>query len=247
MHNSLIPSRIERTEIELLVNKSKKRLRSLFREEFEYHHLAIHRSDAFLRRYSGKKIKMFVLFVDLGRSTIMSSDLSQENFAKIIRVFSQEMSYIIEGYDGLVLKFVGDAVIGYFPTEGRSGKTARKVACCAYAMNRVISESVNPLLEEEMLPALQIKISSDFGINSVVRYGSDTVKSHVDIIGLSINLAAKMQTLGNSGIFVIGELVYRQLPQRIRGCFKRIRVNPNKWPYHEIHAIRIYPVFSAKI
>src|SRR5579885_867675 len=247
MVNFLTPSRNEKTEVGLLVNKSKKRLESLFKEEFEYHHLAVHRSNAFLRRHSDKKIEMFVLFVDLGKSTIMSSDLTQEDFAKIIRMFSQEMAYVIEHYGGLVLKFVGDAVIGYFPSDGKSNKTATKVACCAYAMNHVISDSVNPLLEKEMLPALQIKISADFGINNVVRYGSDKVKSHVDIIGLPINLAAKMQILGNSGIFVVGGLVYRKLPQRLRACFKRIRINSNKWPYHEIHTTKIYPVFLAKI
>src|SRR5579885_496677 len=191
MVNFLTPSRNEKTEVGLLVNKSKKRLESLFKEEFEYHHLAVHRSNAFLRRHSDKKIEMFVLFVDLGKSTIMSSDLTQEDFAKIIRMFSQEMAYVIEHYGGLVLKFVGDAVIGYFPSDGKSNKTATKVACCAYAMNHVISDSVNPLLEKEML--------------------------------------------------------YRQLPQRLRACFKRIRINSNKWPYHEIHTTKIYPVFLAKI
>lgn len=247
MASFLTPSRNERSEIGLLVDKSKERLRFLFKEEFEYHHLAVHRSDAYLRRHSGKKIDMFVLFVDLGRSTIMSSDLTPEDFARIIRMFSQEMSYIIENFGGLVLKFVGDAVIGYFPSDGKPSKTATKVACCAYAMNRVICESVNPLLKGEMLPDLQIKISADFGTNNIVRYGSDRVKSHIDVIGLSVNLAAKMQTLGNPGIFVIGETVYRQLPPRLQGCFKRARVDSTKWPYHGIHTTRIYPIFLTKV
>ncbi len=240
-------SRNERAEIDILVNKSKKRLMSLFKEEFEYHHLAVHRSDTYLRHHSGKKIEMFVLFVDLAKSTIMSSDLTAEDFARIIRMFSQEMAYIIEYYGGFVLKFVGDAVIGYFPSDGKSRKTTTKIACCAYAMNRVINESVNPLLQEEMLPVLQIKVSTDYGTNSIVRYGSDKIKSHIDIIGLSINLAAKMQLLGNSGFFVIGETVYRQLPQRLKDCFKMIRVGSNKWPYHEIHTTKAYPVFLTRV
>src|SRR5574337_389771 len=162
MPNFLMLSRNEKMEIETLVNKSKKRLKFVFKEEFEYHHLAVHRSNAFLRHHSEKKTKMFILFVDLGKSTIMSSDLTPEAFARIIRVFSQEMAYVVEHYGGLVLKFVGDAVIGYFPSNRISTKTAMNLAFCAYAMNRVINESINPVLQEERLPILQIKISADF-------------------------------------------------------------------------------------
>lgn len=247
MPNNLILSRIEKNEIDKIVNRSKKRLKFVLEEEFQYHHLAINRSNVFLRRHDGKKLKMFVLFVDLGKSTIMSSNLKPDDFAKIIRVFSQEMAYVVEHYGGLVLKFVGDALIGYFLLTNMSRKTAIKIACCAYAMNNVIDQSVNPMLQEQQLPSLQIKISADFGENIVVRYGDEKKKSHVDIIGLSINLAAKMQSLGEPSTFVIGETVYQKLPKRLKDCFKKISTNSNKWPYHEINTNKRYPVFLTRV
>ena len=247
MSNFLTLYRREVEEGERLVKRSERRLRSAFNEDFEYHHLAIHRSSTFLRRHAGKKTRMFVLFVDLGKSTIMSSDLAPEAFARIIRLFSQEMSYVIEYYGGFVLKFVGDAVIGYFPKEPAQGNPAVRVICCASTLNRVIKGSVNPVLHQEGLPPLQIKFSTDFGTNNIVRYGSDKTRSHVDIIGLSINLAAKMQTLGSPSDFVIGKTVYTKLPERLKICFKRIHTNTGMWPYHEIHSSSKYPVFLTRV
>ena len=44
----------------------------------------------------------------------MSMIMSPNSLSTIISSFSQEMSYVIEQFHGYVLKFVGDAVIGYF-------------------------------------------------------------------------------------------------------------------------------------
>ena len=37
------------------------------------------------------------------------------------------------------------------------------------------------------------KIGVDFGTNMIIRYGSDAEKSHVDILGPTMNIAAKIQ------------------------------------------------------
>jgi class 3 adenylate cyclase len=39
------------------------------------------------------------------------------------------------------------------------------------------------------------KVTIDYGDCSVVRYGADKQRAHVDLIGLTLNLAAKMQSI----------------------------------------------------
>lgn len=155
------------------------------------------------------------------------------------------MAYVIESYDGFVLKYVGDAVIGYFPAGGIS--TTKNPILCAQTMVSIIENAVNPILQKEDYPSLQIKITIDFGNNNIVRYGSDKQKSHIDIIGLSVNLAAKMQSLGKPNQLVIGKQVFLKLSPRLKVCFRKIKVNSKVWPYHEFQSKRPYPLFFAQL
>lgn len=235
----------EKSKIESCIIKCQKRIARSLDRSFEYHHLAIERSNKFLRKHDFEKMKMFVLFVDLGGSTKMSSELSPDALAKIIRIFSQEMAYIIESYGGFVLKYVGDAVIGYFPTRGIT--TTKNPIFCSQAMVSVIENAVNPILQKVDYPSLQIKITIDFGNNNIVRYGSDRQKSHIDIIGLSVNLAAKMQSVGKPNQLVIGEQVFLKLPLQLKISFKKIKISSRIWPYHDFTNKKPYPLFLTQL
>jgi len=236
----------EHSKIESCIRKCRNRTTRSLNGDFEYHHLAITRSNKFLRRHDSEKMKMFVLFVDLGGSTKMSSELSPDDLAKIIRLFSQEMAYVVEYYDGFVLKYVGDAVIGYFPARGMFA-TAKNTIFCAQAMMSVIENGINPILQKGGFPRLRIKITIDFGNNNIVRYGSNKQKSHIDIIGLSINLAAKMQSLGKPDQLVIGRQVFFKLPEQLKVCFKKIKVSAKAWPYHDFKTKKPYPLFLTQL
>jgi adenylate cyclase len=243
--NKLTINEKEQSKIESCIRKCQKRITYSLDRDFEYHHLAIERSNKFLRRHDSEKMKMFVLFVDLGGSTKMSSELSPDALAKVIRLFSQEMAYIIESYDGLVLKYVGDAVIGYFPALGRT--TAKNALFCSQAMVSVIENAVNPILQKTDYPCLRIKITLDFGNNNIVRYGSDRQKSHIDIIGLPVNLAAKMQSLGKPNQLVIGKEVFLKLPKQLKVYFKKIKVDSKVWSYHDFTSKKPYPLFFTQL
>ncbi|MGI0007626.1 MAG: adenylate/guanylate cyclase domain-containing protein [Nitrosotalea sp.] len=176
----------------------------------------------------------------------MSSELSPDVLAKIIRLFSQEMAYVVEYYGGFVLKYVGDAVIGYFPIM-KTTTTAKNTIFCAQAMIAVIENAINPILQKVGYPSLQIKTTIDFGDNNIVRYGSDRQKSHIDIIGLSVNLAAKMQSLGKPNQLVIGKQVFLKLSPGLKVCFRKIKVSSKVWSYHDFTSKGPYPVFLTQL
>jgi adenylate cyclase len=56
------------------------------------------------------------MYADLAGSTKMSMTLLVNKMITIIRAFLYEMSYIVQSYEGYVLKYVGDAVITFFPS-----------------------------------------------------------------------------------------------------------------------------------
>ena len=119
---------------------SKKRVRKALDGNFQYHHLALYRSNKFLRKHDSGRLPMFVLYADLVGSTKISADLSPDSLNVVIRIFSQEMSYVVEAFGGYVLKFVGDAVLAYFVDTEKSQKTANHVIKYARTMHHVIDE-----------------------------------------------------------------------------------------------------------
>src|SRR3989304_2784441 len=88
----------------------------------------------------------------------------------IIRSFAQEMSSIIMQHDGYVLKFVGDAVIGYFVAEAMPLLATDNAVNCAKAMVTVVERRFNRILFPYDYRWLPIKRRMYFGQNIIVRY-----------------------------------------------------------------------------
>ena len=121
---------------------------------------------------------MVVLYVDLVGSTTMTLEMPPERIAIIISSFSQEMVAVIRQHHGYVLKFVGDAVIGYF--VGDKMQTGDNAVNCAKSMISIIQKRINPILNQYDYPDLMVKIGVDFGQNIVVRYGADQLELIAD-------------------------------------------------------------------
>jgi class 3 adenylate cyclase len=190
-----------------IVKESQRRIKRSLIEGFEYDHLVIAKSDEFLRKHVFQKLDFAVMYVDLVGSTRMSTELTPDFLSKIITVFSQEVAYVIERFQGLVLKFVGDAAIGYFPrhTFNVINTTSPRVVLddivlCGEAIVHVVRDAINPLLLQMGHRGIKVKVTSDYGQHTVVRYGSDSRRSHIDIISATMNLAAKMQSVAGGGV-----------------------------------------------
>ena len=229
-----------------MIKKSQERIRRSLEKGFLYHHLALSRSNKFLRQHDSERLSMYVLYVDLVGSTKMSEDLNPDSLNVIIRTFSQEMSYIIENFNGFVLKFVGDAVLAYFVTQNKVKPNPSKIIDCAKIMLHIVGKAINPVLLKNGFPSLQIKVTIDFGDCSIVRYGANKTKSHIDLIGLTLNLAAKMQGIAKPSQILIGQSVYEQLVPKTKILFKRKKTNSKNWIFHDSNKKKPYLIFEFK-
>lgn len=183
----------------------------------------------FLRRKVNQKVGVVILYVDIDGSTKMSMALSPEKFATILHVFSQEMSLVTSEYGGYVLKYVGDAIIALFPAEYDRGQASKNALDCAKDMQRIIRECVNPELSARRFPEITIKISIDYGDVQVVLYGKSIDRSHIDIVGSSISMAAKMIPLAKTWQIVIGQSMYENLDNNQN--LVEMNVNRSRWTY----------------
>jgi adenylate cyclase len=104
-------------------------------------------AEQFLPTNVDRTVNVVTLYVDITCSTKMSFALPAKKLERIIQVFSQEMSMIIEKSEGYVLKFVGDTVIAIFPAETDAKQASKNALDCAKNMIEVFTKCINPLDE----------------------------------------------------------------------------------------------------
>ena len=200
-------------------------------------------SEEFLRDHVNSRVHIFVMYIDLVNSTNITLSLPEEKVVKLITSFAQEMAYTVTQFGGYMLKFVGDAVLAYFNADNALVYPADNIVNCAKSMIRVLNEAINPVLNENDYPTISAKIGIDAGENMIVRYGSDKTKSHVDILGASMNMAAKIQNMAEPNEILIGGDVYARLHPETQKTFNKKTLDNSKWKYHNRKTGKIYPIY----
>lgn len=227
---------------ETLIKETQNRVWHALKSGYEYSSVK-DESDAFLRKHVFSRMKMVVMYVDLVGSTHITLSLPEDKVAIIITCFAQEMAATIRHHNGYVLKFVGDAVIGYFVAEENQLQPVDNAILCAKSMISVIQNGINPILNQYDYPDLAIKVGIDYGENMIVRYGADAKKSHVDIIGPVMNIAAKIQNMAKPNQILIGEDVYVRTHPSMQPSFEKVVWKNNEWKYHRDTG-ELYPVYK---
>jgi len=229
-----------------LIIKAQNRVLNSVKNGIEYPPF-VDKSEEFLRNHVNSRVHIFVMYVDLVGSTNLTLSLPVEKIVTIVSSFAQEMAYTVTQFGGYMLKFVGDAVLAYFNAENELIYPADNIINCAKSMLKVITVGINPILTISGYPPLAAKIGIDHGQNIIVRYGSDIKKSHVDILGPSMNMAAKIQNMAEPNQLLIGEDVYNKLHPETQKSFKKKTFSETKWKYHHRVTGKLYPIYAYTI
>ncbi len=209
-------------------------------------HASIRRGQKFLLNHVSSKIPLIIIYADLVGSTTMSMTLSIDKLVDIIRVFAHEISHVIDSYGGYVLKYAGDAVISFFPgsvdNEDKSFASDTSVEC-GKSMINVIRETNGIFNKKFGYPELFAKIGIDAGENAIVQYGFEQL-SPIDILGYSMNTAAKITSLTGANKVSIGENVYKSLDPNTQSQFREILLPEDRWKYINYGTDKPYKVYT---
>lgn len=203
--------------------------------------LSIEEKQNILAKFAKSRVTFVILHIDLVGSTRLSMTLPVDRLATIIQAFTQEMSLTISAYGGYVLKYVGDAILAFFPATGDDYYLpCINAVNCARSMIKIMREGINPILNQYDYPEMSVRVGIDVGENVVVQYGWDTHTveggrrlraPHYDILGYTINVATKMTVLARPDQIVIGQMVYDVLDERQKSTFHQLQVSPEMWSY----------------
>jgi class 3 adenylate cyclase len=110
-------------------------------------------------------------------------------------------------------------------------------------MINVIRETNGIFNEKFGYPELLAKIGIDAGENAIVQYGFEQL-SPIDILGYSMNTAAKITSLTGANKVSIGENVYKSLDPNTQSQFREILLSDNRWKYINYGTDKPYKVYT---
>jgi adenylate cyclase len=212
-----------------------------------------------LEKYAKSKVTFVILHIDIVGSTAMSMTLPVERLATIIQTFTQEMSLIIAAYGGYFLKYVGDSVLAFFPVNLEDKYLpCANATNCAHSMIKIVRAGLNPILNEYDYPEMAVCVGIDMGNNVVVQYGwgtrlstvqdkQEVKKSHFDILGYTISIAAKMTAFAKDNQIVIGQFVYDMVDDSQKSAFKVLPIGSKVWHYVSNITGEIYGLYGSTI
>jgi len=247
--NSTLSSIGNRTvyDLQTLLSQRQDRLQSGLYRDYQYN-TSIKRGQEFLLNHVDSKLSLVVMYADLVGSTKMSMALPVERMAKIIKAFLHELSSVVKSYDGCVLKYVGDAVIAFFPSGFNNYQSCNAAFQCANSMINVIEDSINPILEKDKdnYPKLAVKIGIDEGENLAIQYEFDK-SAPIDLIGYPMNVAAKITSLTGPNKISVGNNVYKLLHPSLQSkCHKMKIKKETDWKYIDLENNLPYKVYTTK-
>jgi adenylate cyclase len=245
IHSSIEKSMFVTTyNIETLLAKTQERFSRALERRYQFES-NLKPAQEFLLEHVNSKISLIIMYADLVGSTNMSMMIPIDKMVTIIQGFSFEMSHLVHNYGGYVLKYVGDAIIAFFPLDYNKSLICNKAIECAQLMITIIKKGISPILYQYNYPELQVKIGIDVGESIIIQYGHDE-RSHIDILGYSMNKSAKITSLTYPNTITIGEDMYSNLNPKLKVEFKGIKTAIENWKYINKKTGQIYKIYSSK-
>ncbi len=218
--------------------------------------LSTEETNNILEKLAKSKVGFVILHVDIVGSTKLSMTLPADRLATIVQAFTQEMSILISTYGGYVLKYVGDAILAFFLANWSNLRVpCANAVSCALTMIKVMRQGINPILNQYDYPELNVRVGIDVGDNVVVQYGWDTMtledgrqvrRPHLDILGYTISVTAKMTGIAKPDQVIIGQFVYEALCDETKELFSPVQLSPERWDYVSDYTGKIYKLYGSK-
>ena len=159
-------------------------------------------------RFSADVKKCCVSFVDMVHSTEIIARISDPaRVRKYYSIFINTIASIAKSFDAKIIKNTGDCLIYYFPKTFDYSKSSafQDVIECGLAMVEA-SSSINVPSTDYKLPAINYRISADYGSVQMTRSITSATN---DLFGQVISLCNKMNSLASPNGMVIGNNLHQ--------------------------------------
>jgi len=160
------------------------------------------------RQLGGQRREVIIMMSDIRGFTAMAETLTPESTVTILNRYFARMIHIINQFDGIIVDFIGDAILVFFdPLDGSIQDVATKGIQCAFQMKQDMA-LVNQALREESLPEFEMGIGLNAGPVVIGNIGSEE-RAKYGIVGSAVNVTQRIQGQAQGGEVVVADVVYR--------------------------------------
>ncbi|MHB1219714.1 MAG: adenylate/guanylate cyclase domain-containing protein [Alphaproteobacteria bacterium] len=166
----------------------------------------------------GDRRVMTVLFCDMKGFTPASEGMTPPTLVKVINQYLTSVSQPVRAHDGIVDKYIGDALMAYWGPPFNDPQEQARLACEA-ALDQIVGMEgfrrglVELIGVKRGLPDIDVRIGIATGDVVVGNIGSDVAMSYT-LIGDTVNLASRLE--GASKLYGTRVLLNAHTAERVR-------------------------------
>ncbi|TAE53763.1 MAG: adenylate/guanylate cyclase domain-containing protein [Nostocales cyanobacterium] len=162
----------------------------------------------------GERRKVTILVSDVRGFSSISEQYPPEKVVEILNLYLEEMTNIINQYQGNINDFMGDGILVMFGAPISRKDDSERAVACALAM-QLAMEKVNKKNQEMNLPILEMGIGINTGEVIAGNIGSQK-RAEYTVIGSHVNLAARIESYSVGGQVLISEYTYQDIDLKLR-------------------------------
>ena len=170
---------------------------------------ALRRQEHLLRAQSAaaERKQVTVMFADISGFTAISETLDPEDVRSLINACFELLGAVINRYDGYIDKFIGDEIMALFGAPIAHENDPERALRAALDMMAALQT-----FNSQYRNRLPRPLALHFGINTglVIAGGIGTAaRQDYSVMGDTVNLAARLEGLSESGQILVGQNTYR--------------------------------------
>lgn len=142
-------------------------------------------------RLGGDDREMSIFFSDLAGFTSISEALTPEQLGRLMNEYLSEMSDIIMRYDGIIDKFIGDAIMAFWNAPIDQPDHPRRACLAAIEQLKRLDE-MRVDFKRRGLPDINCRIGLSCGHVKVGNFGSK-LRFDYTVMGDTVNLASRLE------------------------------------------------------
>ena len=156
-----------------------------------------------------KMIECTILFSDIQGFTRFTEANPAHKMVEMLNQYHSEMNAVIDKYDGVLDKFMGDGIMVVFLQQEDQENHALRAVQCGIDMQHEVSR-----LDEEWLAQGLGHLSIRVGVNTgEVISGSIGASTRMDytVVGDTVNVASRLESNGKPGTVLMSDTAYAKL------------------------------------
>jgi class 3 adenylate cyclase/predicted ATPase len=158
---------------------------------------------------SAERRQLTIMFCDLVGSTGLSSRMDPEDLRDVISAYQAACTNVIQTYDGMVAKLMGDGILAYYGYPRAHEDDAERAVRSGLDIIRAVDKLKTPAPEP-----LKVRIGIGTGLVVVGDLIGSGEAQERGVVGVAPNLAARLQAMAKPGTIVLSAATRRLLGTR---------------------------------